>query len=105
MPLSRLCKRCIVSSGGVTRSNTVSAVACVSLAASAITSGEAIEKSEIMRGLGVEFIEQPLARERLAEMGPVFEGSALPLVCVPADIDGKPWPEGKANRGCLRTRD
>jgi len=30
-------------------------------------------------------------------------GSAPRLPCVPADLDGKPWPEGKANRGCLRT--
>lgn len=30
-------------------------------------------------------------------------GSALPLACVPADIDGRPWPEGKPNRGCYGT--
>lgn len=32
-------------------------------------------------------------------------GTAQRLPCVPADIDGTPWPAGKANRGCLRTRD
>lgn len=41
---------------------------------------------------------------RPAADGPAA-GSALPLTCVPADIDGKPWPDGKPDRGCLRRRD
>jgi L-alanine-DL-glutamate epimerase-like enolase superfamily enzyme len=44
------------------------------------TAGETIEKSKELKTLGVEFIEQPLPRERLEEMERVFRESALPLI-------------------------
>lgn len=44
------------------------------------TADEAIEKSKALARLGVEFIEQPLAPERLEEMERVCRDSALPLI-------------------------
>ena len=41
---------------------------------------EAIEKIQIFKDLGVEFIEQPLAKEDWEGMGRLFQESALPLI-------------------------
>jgi len=41
---------------------------------------ETIEKSKALARLGVEFIEQPMPRERLEEMERVWRESALPLI-------------------------
>ena len=43
------------------------------------TAREAIEKSRALKDLGVEFMEQPLPRERNAEMAGVRSASALPV--------------------------
>jgi L-alanine-DL-glutamate epimerase-like enolase superfamily enzyme len=55
------------------------------------TAREAIEKSQELAALGVEFIEQPLPPEELDAMEEVYRKSALPLIAdessvVPADI-------------------
>jgi L-alanine-DL-glutamate epimerase-like enolase superfamily enzyme len=56
---------------------------------------ETIEKSRELAALGVEFIEQPLPRERLEEMAEVHAKSALPVLAdessvVPGDIPALP---------------
>jgi L-alanine-DL-glutamate epimerase-like enolase superfamily enzyme len=54
---------------------------------------ETIEKSKELAALGVEYIEQPMPRERLDAMAEVYAKSALPLVAdensiAPADVPG-----------------
>ncbi|HIF30579.1 MAG: dipeptide epimerase [Pirellulaceae bacterium] len=55
------------------------------------TAAQAIEYSHPLKELGVEFIEQPLHADDLAEMPRVFNESALPVIAdenciVPADV-------------------
>jgi len=50
------------------------------------TADETIEKSKALARLGVEFIEQPLPRDRLGEMERVMRESALPII---ADENGE----------------
>ena len=57
------------------------------------TAQETIEKSQELKQLGVEFIEQPLPREELDAMEEVFQKSALPIIAdensiVPEDVPG-----------------
>jgi L-alanine-DL-glutamate epimerase-like enolase superfamily enzyme len=57
------------------------------------TPEETIERSHKLKELGVEFIEQPVAPDRLDDMEKVFRESALPLIAdesgvTPEDVPG-----------------
>lgn len=64
----------------------------------------AVTPGDEARSGAAGFVDPTVADYRLGADSPAA-GSALPLSCVPADIDGKPWADGKPNRGCLRLRD
>lgn len=74
--------------------------------------GVAVADSHVVRGTVVagERLSQgearfadPAAGDYRPLAGGPLAGSGARLACVPADIDGEPWPESGANRGCLRT--
>ena len=57
------------------------------------SAGRTLEMAAELKKLGVEYIEQPLAPERLGEMVDVYNRSALPLIAdenciVPTDVPG-----------------
>jgi hypothetical protein len=54
-------------------------------------------------GEGPARFADPAAGDYRPAAGSPLVGTARRFACVPADIDGKPWPAGAVNRGCLRT--
>lgn len=73
--------------------------------------GIAVRDSHVVRGAalagerlgsGEAGFADPAAGDYRPRPGSPLAGSGARLACVPADIDGEPWPEGGVNRGCLR---
>ncbi|MEM7235296.1 MAG: dipeptide epimerase [Planctomycetota bacterium] len=54
---------------------------------------ECIEKSRVLKDLGVEFIEQPLPPDRLDEMEKVFRESSLPIIADESSMTPDDVPE------------
>lgn len=74
--------------------------------------GVGVRASHVVRSTAVQVegvsqgdpgFADPSAADYRPRAGSPLVGSGARLACVPADIDGEPWPDGVANRGCLRT--